>query len=757
VKREKGAASPHLLLLDEIAGIVGEARSLQDVLDRVVALVAERMRTDVCSIWLLDAKGTKLTLAATEGLSPAAVGQATLPKGQGVTWRALENMQPVTIEDVRSDPSYVYIPATREEPFHSFLGLPLQVRGAPIGALSVQTREPRKFTTDEIRALSAIASQIAPVVDNARLLALLAGEEPALPAPAPPRESGPRRALGTPCSSGVVLGRVLRLGSSPPRPAEPPGTPAQELALLARAMNRARAELTRMQAWLRGRRADEAALVFSAQLMFLEDPAYEGRMRRAVQEGASARAAIERVTADLLARFQAMRDVYFRERAADVQDLATRLLRHVQATSGDAAEGGLRGRVVVLPVLTPSRLVSLCAEGAAAVLSGGGGATSHAALLARSLDLPLVVGLGDFLDQVRDGDRALVDASTGEVVLDPPEPLLRELERASAEAPAAPPPRRRTRARLRIEANVNLWGDAIRARESGADGIGLYRTEFAFLLRPDLPSEEDQYLLYKRIVDDMAPLPVTFRLLDAGGDKLLPSVGGAPEPNPFLGYRSLRILLEHDEILGPHVRAILRALKDSPGRILVPMVGGPEDVRAVRERLLAERKSLPPVGAMVEVPSALFRLEEVARASDFLSIGTNDLTQHVLGVDRTNARVARFFDHCQPAVLRAVASIVRAGRAAKKPVGVCGGMASDPLFLPLWVGLGVDWISVHVARIGPLRARLAATPVRESRALVRQLLQAESAAEIRARLETAAGIRAGARPAPASVEVSPRA
>ncbi len=728
--RESAKPSSHLLLLNEIAGIVGEARSLQDVLDRVVRLVAERMHADVCSIWLLDARGTQLTLAATEGLSAMAVGQATLAKGQGVTWRVFEEMQPVIVEDVQRDPSFVYIPSTREDPFNSFLALPLVVRGSPIGAMSVQTRERRSFTTDEVRAFQAIASQIAPVVDNARLLAILSREE-TVPAPVA-ANPGARRAVGTPCSSGVVVGRILRLGTVPLRAAEAPGTIVQESAILTRACNRARAELTRMQAWLRQRNADEAALVFSAQLMFLEDPAFEGRMRKAVEQGASARDAVERVMQDLVARFSAMRDLYFRERSADVQDLALRLLRHTQAGAPEGGDG-LRGRIAVLPLLTPSRLVSLSAEGVTAVLSGGGGATSHAALLARSLDLPLVVGLGDFVDQVADGERALVDASTGEVLLDPPDALLRELERAEA-TPLPLFPKGRRKSRIRIEANVNLWGDALRARANGADGIGLYRTEFAFLLRPDLPSEEDQTLLYRRIVEEMAPRPVTFRILDAGGDKLLPALGGALEPNPFLGYRSLRILLDHPEILGPQIRAVLSALRGSNGSILVPMVSSVKDMRAIRERLVDVRRRLPPLGAMIEVPSALLLARELAEEADFLSVGTNDLTQHLLGVDRTNARVARYFDHCDPSVLRAIDSVCRAGRDAGKPVAICGGMASDPLFAPLWVGLGVDRLSVHIPRIPLLRTVLASIRVKEARREAKRLLEMDSAEAIRKRL-----------------------
>jgi len=382
------------------------------------------------------------------------------------------------------------------------------------------------------------------------------------------------------------------------------------------------------------------------------------------------------------------------------------------------------------------------AEGAVAVLAGGGGATSHAALLARSLDLPLVVGLGDFVQTVEDGERVLVDAASGEVVLDPPDTLIAETVRKATEGAEALHRYGREHptasGRLRYEANVSLWGDAVRARQLGADGIGLYRTEFAFLMRPDLPGGEEQTELYRRVIDEIAPNLVTFRLLDAGGDKLVPALGHAAEPNPFLGYRSTRLLLDHPEVLREQVGAILAAFDGREGRVLVPMVASVEDFRAVRTML--EDADLRPreLGAMIELPSALLGIEELAREADFLSIGTNDLTQHLLGVDRTNARVTRYFDFCHPSVLRAIAMVVAAAKDQAKSVCVCGEMASDPLFLPFWVALGMSRLSVHVKRIAPLRALEAHFETEQAEELTRELLAMDSRFDIRRRLERAA-------------------
>ncbi|MHC4670494.1 MAG: phosphoenolpyruvate--protein phosphotransferase, partial [Planctomycetota bacterium] len=435
--------------------------------------------------------------------------------------------------------------------------------------------------------------------------------------------------------------------------------------------------------------------------------------------------------------------LFFRERSEDVQDLAGRLLRHVRAPAAGASES-LRGKVVVLPLLAPSRMVSLCAEGVAAVLTGGGGATSHAALLARSLDLPLIVGLGDFIHEVADEQTVLVDAASGEVVLDPPAELVDEVTRsATAGAEALRKAYRDSEGaqgsdRMRFEANVSLWGDAVRAREEEADGIGLYRTEFAFLMRPDLPGEDEQYALYRRVVEEVAPRPVTFRLLDAGGDKLVPALSAAPEPNPFLGYRSLRLLLDHPEILVAQTRAILRALEQTQGRLLVPMVSSVEEFAAVRASLEREGLPLPPLGAMIEVPSALLQIDELADVADFLCVGTNDLTQHLLAVDRTNARVTRYFDTCHPAVVRALDRIAEAARRAGKPLSVCGEAASDPLFLPLWLGLGVERLSVHAMRVRILRALEARLDPEAATRAAQKMVRQPSAAEVRACLEALA-------------------
>jgi len=730
---------PELLLLHDIAHLIGRAHSLREILDGVVTLVAERMHADVCSIYLLDGQQKTLTLAAACGLRAEAVGKARLERGQGVTWRILERMEPLIIEDAPSDEQFHYLPEVGEEALHALLGVPLRVRGAPIGTLAIQMNEPRRFTQDEVRALAAIASQIAPVVENSRLLSLAADEGAARDPDFDPHAV--RRVQGTSCSVGVVAGTVVSLRPREPVPARSSDDPAIEKTRLTEALACSRDELLRMQQWLRDRRADEAALVFSVQLMMLDDESFRERIDAAIDDGLEAAAATEHVLEDLTARFDRMQDEYLRERIADIGDLAGRIQRHLGRSRPDHAET-LRGKVAVLFDLTPSRLVSLCAEGAVAVLAGGGGATSHAALLARSLDLPLVVGLGDFAHTVRDGERVLVDAATGEIVVDPPDSLIAETVKAATEGAEALHRLAREHpadsGRIRFEANVSIWGDAVRAVRYGASGIGLYRTEFAFLMRPDLPSTEEQAVLYRRIVDELAPRPVTFRLLDAGGDKLVPALGLAPEPNPFLGYRSTRLLLDYPDVLRDQARAIRSALAGRDGRVLVPMIAGLEEFRAVRT-LLADAELEPPqLGAMIELPSALLALDELAREADFISIGTNDLTQHLLGVDRTNARVTRFFDFCHPAVLRAIAMTVAAAHNQGKEVCVCGEMASDPLFLPIWVALRVARLSVHARRIGPLRALEARFDVNEAESVSRDILAMDSRYDIRRCLEKAA-------------------
>ena len=735
---------PDLLLLHDIAHLIGRAETLREILDGVVALVAERMRADVCSIYLLDGRRQTLTLAATRGLRADAVGLAKLARGEGVTWQILDRMGPLIIEDAPRDEHYHYLPEVGEEDLHALLGVPLRVRGTTIGTLAIQMSEPRRFTPDEVRALSAIASQIAPVVDNSRLLSLMEDADPE--SDEEPDFDQMRRIQGTSCSVGVVAGVVAKLRTREPLPSRQSDDPVAELARLRTALTATRHELQAMQEWLRDRHADEAAFVFSVQIMMLDDEAFVERIRGRIDGGGidcglDAPSAVQLVLDGLLERFETMQDQYLRERGSDVRDLGARIQRHLGSPLEEREET-LRGKVVVLADVTPSALVSISAEGALAVLAGGGGATSHAALLARSLDLPLVVGLGDFVQTVEDGERVLVDAASGEVVIDPPDTLIAETVRSATEGAEALHRIARehpeSSGRLRYESNVSLWGDAVRARQLGADGIGLYRTEFAFLMRPDLPGGEEQTELYRRIIDEIAPRRVTFRLLDAGGDKLVPALGHAAEPNPFLGYRSTRLLLDHPEVLREQVGAILAALDGREGSVLVPMVASVEDFRAVRT-MLDDAELLPSdLGAMVELPSALLGIDELAREADFLSIGTNDLTQHLLGVDRTNARVTRYFDFCHPSVLRAIAMVVAAADKHGKTVCVCGEMASDPLYLPIWVALGVARLSVHAKRIAPLRALESRFETEQAEELTHDLLAMESRFDIRRRLESVA-------------------
>ncbi|MHC4450858.1 MAG: phosphoenolpyruvate--protein phosphotransferase [Planctomycetota bacterium] len=729
---------PDLLLLQEIARLIGDAKNLQEILDGVVGLVADRMNADVCSIYLLDRDEETLTLAATRGLRPEAVGQATLKRGSGVTWQILRKKGPLVVEDAPTDPHFVFLPEVGEENLHSILGVPLRVRGQPIGTLAVQTFEPRKFEQNETRALAAIASQIAPVVVNARLLSTVAdapaGEGSDL-------EGEIRRVQGTSCSVGVAAGAVRKLDRRPPAPPPHDADPKTERERLDRSVKRTQQELGELQQWLRDRHADEAALVFHVQIMLLDDAAFRDRIDEALDQDIDAMTAVRAVRDHLMAQFAAMPDSYMRERAADVADLADRLMRHLEPPRKERAQA-LRGTVAVIRDLTPSRLVSVCAEGAVAVLAGGGSATSHAALLARSLDLPLVVGLGDFIHTVREGERVLVDAAAGEVVLDPPDRVIEKTVRAATALAEAMHNVARehpgTSGRIQYEANVSLFGDAVRAKQHDAAGIGLYRTEFAFIMRPDLPSEEEQTEIYRRILDEIAPRPVTFRLLDAGGDKIVPALGLALEPNPFLGYRSTRLLLDHPDVLRGQVRAILDALEGRDARVLVPMVASVEDFRAVRCLLEDADLAPPSLGAMIELPSALLGIEELAREADFISIGTNDLTQHLLGVDRTNARVMRFFDFCHPSLLRAITMTAAATKNQGKELCICGEMASNPLFLPFWVALGATRLSVHAKRIAPLRALESRFETGEAEELSRELLAMESSVDVRTKLESVA-------------------
>lgn len=560
---------------------------------------------------------------------------------------------------------------------------------------------------------------------------------------------------GIGAAPGIAIGPAVVLkspGGSVTAPSVP-ADPEQEEARLRTAVAAVRAELTALREQTERELGVDQAAIFTAHLLMLEDPALVGEVQRLIQaEGLTATAAVQRVVAELAATLAALPDEYLRERAADVRDVGGRLLAHLAGTA--SAELTLTAPAVVVGAdLTPSQTARLPKDKLLGLVSGAGGRTSHVAILARSLGIPAVVGLGQGLAAIKAGDLLAVDGTAGVVAVNPAEPELKEWRARQAAAQVEMERLARLRSlpavtldgrRLELAANIGRPADVEGALSYGAEGVGLFRTEFLYMDRSELPSEDEQFEAYRSVVAACAPHPVIIRTLDIGGDKDLPYLGLTREENPFLGLRAIRFSLAQPDVFRTQLRAILRASAYGNVKIMFPMVATADEVCAARAHLEAVRADVVQagvqvaerieVGIMVEIPAAALAADLLAPLVDFFSIGSNDLIQYTLAADRHNERVAYLYEPFHPAVLRLIERTVSAAHAAGIWAGMCGELAGDPLAAPLLLGLGLDEFSMAAASLPAVKERLRALRYEEAQHLARIALTLPDAAAVRERL-----------------------
>ena len=730
-------------------------------------LVAKRLDADVCSIYLTDTDLAHLSLAATIGLAPESVGTVRLAFGEGLVGYAVELGDPIAIEDAQAHPRFKFFPMSGEDVYHSLLAAPMVMRDNPIGVLVVQTRQPRRFDPRDIELLQTCAQLIAPVVLNARLLDFVTrpdGEKrkvvadltsagmPKAGAQAPRPEQN-LLLHGIPTSAGVAIGPVFRLEDPldfGEVDYEPSGDAAAEWQDLQDAIAAARRELERVRSETGARFGPEFSAVFNIHIQILEDKGLIDRLEEAVKISGSALEALRRVLDDYRRVFEGIENEFFRERGTDIQDVGRRVIakllgvRHQNVSITE-------GAIVVTDTVLPHHFAMLEVERMGAIVAERGGPTSHGAIFARSLEVPAVTGVAGLLARVRPGELAIVDGVSGQVHLSPDEALVEEYQRAQLrhgvavehlDALRGRPAESRDGRRIRLTANAGLLNDLALAERHGAEGIGLFRTELLALAQRGFPDEEEQQTLYERVAAAMHPRPVTIRTLDVGGDKELPNLQPGSEENPQLGWRSIRLALSHRDQFLAQLRAILRASAQGNVRILLPMVSCLDELEQANA-LIDEAKSTlraqavafdedVAVGVMIEVPAAALTADVLAARCAFFSIGTNDLTQYTLAVDRGNERVAHLYDPLHPAVLKLIDATVRAAARADIPVSVCGEMAGDALAVPLLVGLGISELSATPSSVPIVKEIVRALDVGTVSADARAALEADSADEVHA-------------------------
>jgi phosphotransferase system enzyme I (PtsP) len=720
------------LLLRRLREIMAEQTSAQMRLDKLVTVIASNMVAEVCSIYLRRA-GKILELFATEGLNRAAVHTTRLKEGEGLVGMVSETAEAVNLSDAPADPHFSYRPETGEDPFKAFLGVPIVRGGQVFGVLTVQNKAERIYAEEEVEALQTVAMVLAEVVAQGGFFNVAELDEPEL------RHDRPRKFAGDGLSEGVAVGRVALHEPRVKVERMIADNPVDELRRLEDAIAGLRESVDSMLASSELDLTGEGREVIEAYRLFAYDQGWRQRMRDAVRTGLTAEAAVERVQDETRLRVQRMGDPILRERAHDFDDLARRLLRHL--TGEEVSDRSLpQNAVLVARGMGPAELLDYGRDKLVALVLEEAASTSHVAIVARSMGLPMVASLDGIADNARAGDTIAVDGEMGEVHLRPAGEIVKAFEekrelRVQTQARFAAvrdlPAVTRDGVPIKLMMNAGLEFDMPHLNQSGADGIGLFRTELQFMLGETMPRLTDQAAFYKKILDAAGDKPVVFRTLDLGGDKVLPYARWEREENPALGWRAIRIALDRPALLRYQVRALLTASAGRTLRILLPMVSDVDEfnrARALVDRELERARLLhlgrPTqvlVGAMLEVPALAFMLPQLMRSADFVSIGSNDLLSLAFAVDRTNPRVSKRYDNLNPASLTLIRLIVQSAAENSGDLSLCGEMAGRPLDAMALLGLGIRTLSMSPGRIGPIRMMIRSMHLGEVSAFVDRL------------------------------------
>ena len=710
---------------------MAEQTSAQTRLDKLVSVIAANMVAEVCSIYLRRA-GKVLELFATEGLRPDAVHKTRLKEGEGLVGWVSETAEAVNLSDAPSDPHFSYRPETGEDPYKTFLGVPIVRGGQVFGVLAIQNRAERLYAEEEVEALQTVAMVLAEVVAQGGFFNIAELDEPEL------RVDRPRKFIGEGLSEGVAVGPVVLHEPRVRVERMIADNPAEELVRLEAAINALRVSVDGMLSSSELDLTGEGLEVIEAYRLFAYDQGWRQRMRDAVRTGLTAEAAVERVQDETRLRVQRMGDPILRERAHDFDDLARRLLRHL---TGDGGERNLpQGAVLVARAMGPAELLDYGRDILGGLALEEAAATSHVSIVARSMGLPMVASLGGLADGARGGNMIAVDGETGEVHLRPAPEIIKAFEekrtmRAQAVARFAAvrdlPAVTRDGVAIKLMMNAGLEFDMPQLAKSGADGIGLFRTELQFMIGETMPRLADQTGFYKKILDAAGDKAVVFRTLDLGGDKVLPYARWEREENPALGWRAIRIALDRPALLRYQVRALINASVGKTLRILLPMVSDVDEFNRARSlidreleraRLMGqERPTQVLVGAMLEVPALAFMLPQLMRSADFVSIGSNDLLSLAFAVDRTNPRVSKRYDNLNPASLTLIRLIVQSSAENSGELSLCGEMAGRPLDAMALLGLGLRTLSMSPGQIGPIKMMIRSMHLGEVSAFVDRL------------------------------------
>ncbi len=733
--------------IGELTQLFSDSATLEAFLKKIVEMIAEHMNSDVCSIYLYNEDSQELILKATRGLNPDSIGNVRLKLGEGLTGIALKELRPICERHASKNPNFRYFPGLGEEIYESFLAVPI-IRGTTmIGVMVIQNTQKNYFTNDDIRVLKAITSQLANTIEMTRLI--LSIEEKREKRRQLPGVISSKLVKGKCGAPGFAFAEAIILGDDTGMSfyAALELSHQNTIADFHQAVEVTEKQLQESQKTIEEKLSDVASLIFTAQILMLKDKGFIDSMAELMAQGIAPVTAVINVVETYVKKFETIANPYLREKSQDVRDIGKRLLENLL---GKEARGlSLDGRIVIAREIFPSDALKLSSQNVKGIILLSGGVTSHVSILARSLGLPVIITDVQELLTLAPKTKIIMDAEQGNIYINPSSEVVnsfKEREKATQDALAiqdtmTPTTTTKDGTRVILLANINLLGDLKNARLYKAEGIGLYRTEFPFIVRSDFPGEEEQFVIYKKLVDEMPGKEITFRTLDIGGDKVLSYFQDhGKEKNPYMGMRSIRFSLRHVDIFSQQIRAILRAGFKADIKIMFPMISSLDEFIAAKEITLSciedlrrqkiEHHSNPKIGLMIELPSVVEIIEHLAQEADFFSIGTNDFTQYMLAIDRSNEKVAELYLPHHPSILRAMRKVAQAAQKYNKDISVCGDMAHEEKYLSYFLGIGIRKFSLNPNFLPKIQNALKGIDLKEAQKKTEELLKRSRVDEI---------------------------
>ncbi|PID43835.1 MAG: phosphoenolpyruvate--protein phosphotransferase [Proteobacteria bacterium] len=742
-----------LSTLRNIVQKVNSARDLAEALNIIVTMVQGSMETEVCSVYLSDPDTNRYILMATQGLNKSAVGRVSLGHSEGLVGLVGVREEPINLEDAPSHPRYRYFPETGEERYQSFLGVPIIHHRKVLGVIVVQQQKTKRcFDEGEEAFLVTVSAQLAGVIAHSEATGVIGGKS----------LSGTK--ARDVCFQGVAGAQGVAIGQSVVMfpPADLDSVPdvfgndvAREIKSFENALLAVRKDIERVGRRLESRLRPEEQALFDVYLRMLDDNALGGEVISRIRGGNWAQGALREVTNEYVRHFEMMGDNYLSERAVDIKDLSRRVLAYLQENVDQVKREYPDNTILVSDELTPSMLGEVPKQKLLGLVSVKGSGNSHVAILARAMGVPTVMGAVDIPVSQLDGRELIVDGYNGQIYASPSAKLKgyydsiveEEKEKVRGlEALKNLPSETVDGCKVPLWVNTGLMTDVVRSLEYGAEGVGLYRTEVPFMINERFPSEQEQRECYREQLEAFAPNYVTMRTLDIGGDKAL-TYFPITEENPFLGWRGIRVTLDHPEIFLVQVKAMLKASAGLNNlRIMLPMISNVSEVEEalhliyrvyheVREE--GEEVKMPQIGVMIEVPAAVYQTRALAERVDFISVGSNDLTQYLLAVDRNNPRVAGLYHSFHPAVLQALQRVVDEAHAVGKTVSICGELAGDPSGAVLLVAMGFDALSMNAVNLPKVKSIIRGIRVDWTRELLEKIMVMDSAQVVKSTLDVA--------------------